>query len=313
MSNKSTRLKNSNIKAESNIDNEDSRVKRVSTRAQINSGSNSKIDAAKIPPVQSKKVSESNTLPKILSDIVIQGSRKNQESIMADSSSPNIFMNDETYNFETYSTIQPILHQEINPEQEDGGENEIIEEKFPEYKVDHLNTDHITEDIQNVTKIVQIQGLKIKEFINKNNNLGNTQTYFETQSFTNYTILGELEQLPIDCGLCKVDFDTIEPAQGIISISGIVKTAPRLQTSSVIGNRIVGGITNGNKLLEITLPANQTVDHIMKGDHVKVIGAVINKSKGLHVIKVSNSEDIEKITDDTVESLEYFIGANYHI
>ncbi|KAJ8669429.1 hypothetical protein QAD02_000688 [Eretmocerus hayati] len=96
-------------------------------------------------------------------------------------------------------------------------------------------------------------------------------------------------------------------------ILGVVKTASRLKTSSVVGNRVVRGITNGSKVLEINLPANEEVDHIMEGDHVKVIGVAMNKIKGSHVIKVSNFNDIVEMTDNMVESSKYSIDANTHI
>ncbi|KAJ8673773.1 hypothetical protein QAD02_005035 [Eretmocerus hayati] len=132
-------------------------------------------------------------------------------------------------------------------------------------------------DVAKIGNVLEIQGLMVKDKKDRRNNLGSGTLYFETQSITTYKILGKLKKLPADCGFCKIDFDSLNNAQGIICIEGIVKTAPRLQTSEMIGDRIVGGINNGNKVLEIILPSDQRFDHIMKGERVKVIGAITKK------------------------------------
>ncbi|KAJ8680780.1 hypothetical protein QAD02_016567 [Eretmocerus hayati] len=119
-------------------------------------------------------------------------------------------------------------------------------------------------DVAEIGNVLEIQGLMVKDKKDRRNNLGSGTLYFETQSITTYKILGNSEKLPADCGFCKIDFQSLNNAQGIICIEGIVKTAPRLQTSKMIEDRIVGGITDGNKVLEIILPSDQRVDHIMK-------------------------------------------------
>ncbi|KAJ8675538.1 hypothetical protein QAD02_011324 [Eretmocerus hayati] len=169
-----------------------------------------------------------------------------------------------------------------------------------------------TAEFANIGNVLRIQGLMIKEMTDRRN-LGTGPLYFETQSITTYKLLGKLDNLPIDCGYCKVNFETFANAQGLICIEGVVKTEPRLQKSSVIGSRIIGGISNGSEVLEINLPGNQNVDHVMKGQHVKVLGALIKKTHGLHVLKVSKSEHILKMPGETIDTLDYFLNAITHV
>ncbi|KAJ8667884.1 hypothetical protein QAD02_009547 [Eretmocerus hayati] len=119
MSHKSSRNKACNIKVEPNMDDESNRAKRINTRGQSNTVSNAKVDAIKISPTQLKQ------LPKILSNIVVQGPKKIQELIITNPASPNTFMTDESYKLETCSTIPPIPHQESIPEHNDDGDNDI--------------------------------------------------------------------------------------------------------------------------------------------------------------------------------------------
>ncbi|KAJ8679205.1 hypothetical protein QAD02_014992 [Eretmocerus hayati] len=170
-----------------------------------------------------------------------------------------------------------------------------------------------TLDVAEVGNVLEIRGLMVKHKEDTRNNLGSGKCYFETQAITSRKILGKMDNLPIDCGICKIDFDKIEHAQGIICIEGTVKTAPRLQKSSIIGNRIVGGIINGERVLEITLPEDQKVDDVLKGERVKVIRAITRKTHGLHVLKVANSEDIIKISGLIMDNVEYFINAYIHV
>ncbi|KAJ8676156.1 hypothetical protein QAD02_011942 [Eretmocerus hayati] len=167
--------------------------------------------------------------------------------------------------------------------------------------------------VAEIGNVLEISGLLVKEDSSMKNNLGSTTKFFETQAITTYNLLGQLHEIPVDAGICKVDFETAPHTQGIICIEGVVKNAPRLQTSDIVGNKVVGGITNGMKVLEINLPADQKVDHIMKGETIKVIGAMIKKSYGLHVIKVSGASDIIRMPGVLITDLEYFLNANSQV
>ncbi|KAJ8684758.1 hypothetical protein QAD02_020551 [Eretmocerus hayati] len=169
--------------------------------------------------------------------------------------------------------------------------------------------------LQNIAKIgyiIEAENLLVKSD-DKSFNRGSIPKYFEVQDISNFTIIGRLQEIPKDCTIMNVTFDRINKARGNIRIRGVIKTPPRLSVSKQFGNKIIGGITNGNDVIEIQLPQELKVDYIEKGDHVEIIGLLQKKSIGVHVIKIEDIQGIVKLENARIENLEYFLQANNHI
>ncbi|KAJ8684591.1 hypothetical protein QAD02_020383 [Eretmocerus hayati] len=278
MNNKPAKTKPPNIKVESNPKDNSSRTKKQNTRGQGNASASTQLNASSISLTQLKSVSKAKSVPRMTSNILIPSADSHSNAMV------NISSCTEMSQAHNNSIICPAL--------KNTGDEYMIVDHCDENMASMGKPASPIEQIDVTSEIDKSHGLEIfnsgeRSMSNENNNDPKSSD-----------------------GVCGI----VEDASTVrFSIDGVVKTAPRLQSSTLIASKIVGGITNGTHVVEINLPKEQRVDSIMKGDKVRLVGAVITKTHGLHVIKVSEAEDIIKIADNEIQNLKYFLNANSHI
>ncbi|KAJ8668783.1 hypothetical protein QAD02_000042 [Eretmocerus hayati] len=267
----------------------------------------SEIDPSKITPEQLKKVTKSIVVPRIISDVVVLSQMR---SVHKNDENDDIIS--EGYIVPTQNAQSLKFNDEIGEICDDSSSVKISPELDRNIVQKLLSSPHDKDsvsDAQNNNSTI-FSDVEMENTPNEDPKIATK--FFETQAITTYKLLGKLEEIPVDAGIWGKDFDTVAHTQGIICIGGVVKDAPRLQNSDIVGNKVVGGITNGLKLIEINSPEDQKVNHILKGETMKVIGAILKESCRLHVIKVSDASDI-RMPRVIITDLQHFLNARSYV